>query len=147
MNFFPLAKVIFVLTLLTVAGQALPARLQAQVMVEVANQSGAQAYICFSYHDIISDSRVTRGWWPVAAHSTIDIRVNTNKPELAWYAYNSKGKSWGGREGAPDADRRHVVRENFLVKEGWKPRGKEHLMINLKKEKTANGRLRLILTP
>jgi len=61
--------------------------------------------------------------------------------------YNSKGKSWGGREDGPETERRHVVRENFLVKEGWKPRGKQHLMANMKKETARNGRLRLTLTP
>lgn len=147
MKFLPFVRTALILLALALAGQALPGRLQAQVTVEVLNQSGAQAYICFSYHDVISDSRITRGWWPIAPHSTTDIRVNTQQPDLSWYAYNVKGRSWGGREDGPQAERRHVVLENFLVKEGWKPRGKKHLMINLKKEKAVNGRLRLVLSP
>jgi|GEM_PF-6900905 len=147
MKFCVLARIAVILMVLVAAGQARPGRLEAQVMVEVINHSGAQAYICFNYHDVISDSRITRGWWPIAPNITIDIRVNTNQPDLAWYAYNSKDRSWGGREGAPDTERRHVVLENFLAKEGWKPRGKQHRMVNMKKEKARNGRLRLTLSP
>lgn len=146
MNIMSFARIALVLTALILADQARPGRLEAQVMVEVVNHSGAQAYICFSYHDIISDSRITRGWWAIAPNTTIDIRVNTNQPDLAWYAYNSRERSWGGREGAPDAERRHVVLENFLAKDGWKPRGKQHRMVNLKKETARNGRLRLTLS-
>lgn len=143
---FRAARLALILALLTLAGPALPGRLEAQIMVEVVNYSGAQAYICFSYHDLVSNSRITRGWWPIAPNTTVDIRVNSDRPELSWYAYNSKGRSWGGREGAADSERRHVVLENFLAKEGWKPRGKQHRMVEMKKERARNGRLRLTLT-
>lgn len=146
MRFLSFARIALALTALIAASQAWPDRLEAQIMVEVVNHSGAQAYICFAYHDVISDSRIIRGWWPIAPNITIDIRVNTNRPDFSWYAYNTKDRSWGGREGAPDADRRHVVLENFLTKEGWKPRGKQHRMVNMKKEQVRNGRLRLTLT-
>lgn len=146
MRFFLFAQTALALAALIALNQAWPNRLEAQVMVEVVNPSGAQAFICFAYHDVISDSRITRGWWSIPPNTTIGIRVNTNRPDLSWYAYNSKDRSWGGQEGEPDTERRHVVLENFLAKEGWKPRGKQHRMVNMKKEQAKNGQLRLTLT-
>lgn len=143
----PLARLLLMLTVLTLSVSAFPGALSAQIMVEVVNQTASPAHVCFSYHDAISDSRITRGWWPVPPYSTVDIRVNATKPDLAWYAYNDKNKSWGGAENSPETERRHVVLENFLVKEGWKPRGKQHRIIHMKKERAGGGRLRLVLSP
>ncbi len=123
-----------------------PGDLLAQITVEVRNQTGGRVFVCFSYHDVISDSRITRGWWEVEPYAARDIRVNADQPELAWYAYSSRGRSWGGREGDADAERRHVVLENFLVKEGWKPRGQTHRMVYMKKVVTGGGRHAIVLS-
>ena len=121
--------------------------LWAEIMVEVRNNTGGQAYICFSYHDVISDSRITRGWWEVPAFSSRNIRVNTDEDELLWFVYNERGLAWGGEENDGQSEYRHVVRENFFVKEGWKPRGTKHMRIFMKKAAAGDKKLRLSLRP
>lgn len=121
--------------------------LRAEIMVEVRNETGGKAFICFSYHDVISETRITRGWWEVKAFSTRVIRVNTDQADLMWYAYSERGLAWGGDEDDPESVRRHVVQENFFVKEGWKPRGYKHMKVFMKPARTYDKRLNVKLSP
>ena len=121
--------------------------LRAEIMVEVRNNTGGQAYISFAYHDVISDSPITRGWWEVPSVGSRTIRVNTDKDELIWFAYNERGLAWGGEENDAQSEYRHVVQENFFVKDGWKPRGAKHMRIFMKKAVSGDKRLFLDLRP
>ena len=129
-------------SLLSTAGS----ELRAEIMVEVRNNTNGRAYVCFSYHDVISDSRITRGWWEVPAFGNRTVRVNTDKSDFSWFIYNERGLAWGGEENDPDSEYRHVVRENFFVKEGWKPRGTKHMRIFLKKAQAGNKKYLIGLT-
>lgn len=111
----------------------------AQIMFEVRNNTSAKVFVCLRYHDVVSDSRITRGWWDVAPYNTRIIRINTDKNDFSWYAYNESGKAWGGAEDDPASESRHVVLENFLAKDGWKPRGRQHRKVFMKKVSAPGG--------
>lgn len=122
------------------------AEARAEIMLEVRNNTSGQAFVCLSYHDTISDGIITRGWWDVPAFGNRSIRVNTDKDDFMWFIYNERDQVWGGEKGEPDSEYRHVVKENFFVKAGWKPRGNQHMRVYLKKTAASGKRFRIELT-
>ncbi|MDR1043600.1 MAG: DUF1036 domain-containing protein [Candidatus Adiutrix sp.] len=122
-----------------------PAQARAQVLVEMVNNTSSRAYVCFKYHDQISGEWLTRGWWMVEPKSARKHRLNTDDPNISYYAYNRQGRSWGGREGAADSFTQHVVLENFFVKKNYKPRGKTHRMAVFKTIRASGGQAGIVM--